>query len=390
MTATWLVGDVLEQLASIPAGSVDLAVYSPPFLNLREYLDEDHPRKAFEDGRERSPIEFIDRQLDVVEAVGRALAPHGSIAVELGDTSVVRGKRIGVVPSRGRDRHDLPRRSSDGPGWALEKSLSMIPEAFRLALAYGFNPLRPERTTPKWKIRNVIPWCRTNPPPGRLGDKFRRGHTTIVVATKSNRRWFDDFEVREPYRDPRVRSERNRDPLVRGHGQRSSEPIATDGPGAPLLDWWVLTSRTHQSDHGEHFAAFPEELARRLILSMCPPRVCTMCGVPVRRLIRPSADYQARLGQSIFPKNVGDSDRMKRGRRGAHKDIVAINNHVGWAECRCPEPDRFRPGLVLDAYAGTGTSLAVASRFGRDAVGIDLDESNVPIVAGRIPGLILR
>jgi hypothetical protein len=59
---------------------------SPPFRALRSYLPDDDPAKAHEIGSESTPGAFLDVLLDVVEACGRILAPHGSIAVELGDT----------------------------------------------------------------------------------------------------------------------------------------------------------------------------------------------------------------------------------------------------------------------------------------------------------------
>ena len=50
-TITLHIGDVFDQLAKIPDGSIDLIVTSPPFLALRSYLPEDHPDKALEIGR---------------------------------------------------------------------------------------------------------------------------------------------------------------------------------------------------------------------------------------------------------------------------------------------------------------------------------------------------
>ena len=85
-TSTYHVGDVHEALATLPDDSVDLVLTSPPFLALRSYLPDDHPDKAKEIGSEPTPAEFIDALLDVVEACDRVLAPHGSLAFELGDT----------------------------------------------------------------------------------------------------------------------------------------------------------------------------------------------------------------------------------------------------------------------------------------------------------------
>ena len=41
--------------------------------------------------------------------------------------------------------------------------------------------------------------------------------------------------------------------------------------------------------------------------------------------------------------------------------------------CACPEPDApTRPGVVLDPFAGTGTTMLAALALGRVGVGVDL------------------
>ena len=45
--------------------------------------------------------------------------------------------------------------------------------------------------------------------------------------------------------------------------------------------------------------------------------------------------------------------------------------------------ERWRPGVVLDPFAGSGTVLAVATGHGRDAIGIDLDEANAYLAVER-------
>jgi DNA modification methylase len=48
MTASLIIGDVFEALATLPDASVDLCVSSPPFLALRSYLPADHALKSDE------------------------------------------------------------------------------------------------------------------------------------------------------------------------------------------------------------------------------------------------------------------------------------------------------------------------------------------------------
>jgi len=43
---------------------------------------------------------------------------------------------------------------------------------------------------------------------------------------------------------------------------------------------------------------------------------------------------------------------------------------VDWTHCRCDGP--FRPGIVLDPFMGTGTTLRAATHAGRSAIGVDL------------------
>jgi DNA modification methylase len=61
-------------------------------------------------------------------------------------------------------------------------------------------------------------------------------------------------------------------------------------------------------------------------------------------------------------------------------------NTLGWSDCG---HDNYRPGLVLDPFAGTGTTLAVAHGHGRDAIGIDIDERSADLARDRVGPLFL-
>lgn len=83
------------------------------------------------------------------------------------------------------------------------------------------------------------------------------------------------------------------------------------------------------------------------IKAMCPERVCRECGEPSRRI----------SGEPTY-----------------------------WTDCG---HDNWRPGIVLDPFAGTGTTLAVATGHGRDAIGIDIDERNAELAEERIGPMFL-
>lgn len=258
--------DVFEALAEIPDGTIDLVLTSPPFLALRSYLPADHPDKAKEIGSEANPAEFIDTLLRLSAEWRRVLAPHGSICVELGDTYA--GSWVGDstpladnlnaqggsrLQDRRRNSHQSRNklRESNLRGWPLDKSMCGIPHLYHLSLAYGRNLLTGEPSPAgQWRIRNVIAWCRPNPPVGALGDKFRPATSYMTVATIARNRWFDLDAVRTAYDgEPPVggsASSRQSSGDVRGRGgERQAKAPVSNPAGAPPLDWWEIPTEPY-------------------------------------------------------------------------------------------------------------------------------------------------
>jgi len=363
--ATYLVGDVFDRMAAMPDGSVDLVLTSPPFLALRSYLPADHPDKAKEIGSEPTPAEFLDTLLRLTAEWGRLLARHGSIAVELGDT---------YASSGGNDFAPRGRRGN-GPGWPLDKSMCGIPHLYHLSLAYGRNLLTGEESPAgMWRVRNVVAWCRPNPPVGALGDKYRPATSYITIATRARDRWFDLDAVRTIGNEPpkvRTYSANNSGAQNAKSGWTGPGSGADNPAGAPPLDWWEVPTEPYI---GSHYATWPRKLLGRPIESMCPREVCTACGEPRRRMV----DVQGLAGRDFLG---ADNDRGVglQGKRPPMPEITRTT--TGWSDCGCGAP--FRTGIVLDPFAGSGTTLAVATGLGRDAIGIDLDARNAELARDR-------
>jgi hypothetical protein len=71
---------------------------------------------------------------------------------------------------------------------------------------------------------------------------------------------------------------------------------------------------------------------------------------------------------------------------GRHGDRCARIAPDVWTDCG---HDDYRRGIVLDPFAGSGTTLAVATGLGRDAIGIDLDARNADLARERV-GMLLE
>lgn len=386
-TARFIVGDVFDVMADMPDGSIDLVLTSPPFLALRSYLPPDHPAKEKEIGAEATPAEFIDTLLALSAEWDRVLAPHGTLAVELGDTY-----SGGANDSRGTDRpqdekNDQRKYKRVDEGWPLAKSLALIPELYRVGLVYGINPLTgAESPAGRWRARNVVRWVRPNPPVGVLGDKFRPATSEMVVVCKSDRRWFDLDAVRTEHKsDPTKFTSTDRGniaaALARGDGRgrfTSENRTQAGNPAvAPPLDWWKISPKGYA---GAHYATFPPELCERPIQAMCPREVCTGCGEPRRRIVSVERKVTGPADKHKGSDGAGVSKGGPFAKSGAYES--ARTEH-GWSVCDCSSPT-YRPGVVLDPFAGSGTTLAVASGYGRDSVGIDLDERNADMARDRV------
>lgn len=329
----------------------------------------------------------------------RLLAPHGSICVELGDTySGARGYGSeGSNPlygeradERWRDARVEQRFKTEDDGWPLAKSLTLIPESYRWALAYGRNPFTGESPAGQWRVRNVVRWVRPNPPVGALGDKFRPATSELVVACISKDRYFDLDAVRDEYKTDGGFNWNSTDGPNPNRGDQGAGHFAHGSSGAPPLDWWKISPKGYT---GAHYAVWPSELCVKPIRAMCPVRVCRTCGGPSRRITERTPEYAAAR------EAIGDFNQREGRGQGASgsrsvlveavgRDITSAENvTVGWSDCG---HDDWRPGLVLDPFAGTGTTLAVAHGHGRDAIGIDLDPRNVSLARDRIGPLFLE
>ncbi len=308
-----LVGDAGQQLGKLPSGSIDCVITSPPYFLLRDY--DAHGQI----GLEPTVHQWVDKLAAVMQEVGRVLADHGTVWLNLGD-SYSRHARYGGPP----------------------KSLLLGPERLLLALSAD-----------GWIVRNKIVWAKTNPRPASVSDRLTCTWEPLYLLSRQWRYFFDLDAIRVPHRSVPGRQRRGQPAPAAGRPTWAG-PLANDHSGLPQLkaagrvghplgknpgDVWLLPASGYR---GAHFATFPEALVERPLLASCPERVCTACGEPWWRA-------RARI--------VGG---------------LAVRGELG-PGCVCRAA--HRPGLVLDPFMGAGTVAVVAERYGRDWLGVEINPS---------------
>lgn len=415
------IGDTRDLTAALPDGSMHLVATSPPFLALRSYLPADHEHKHAEIGSEPDPATFLDTLLALTAEWGRVLAPWGSIAIELGDTYSGSGGAGGDYSigglRDGQQKFDGSGRRGDGrtggkgglptiptragaagytvdkgaAGWPRAKSLALIPQLYATSLAYGRNLLTGQPSPAgQWLVRNMVVWHRPNPAVGALGDKYRPSTSYITVATRSPKRWFDLSAVRTPVTAAEWRKAGQCSGESYGGGDggwKAGRERRPDPAGAPPLDCWFdhdshdTWTVTTQPSRLAHYAMWPPKLAERLILSMCPEWVCAECGEPRRRIesnVRFLSDGTIASTDFIGGDRLSGINQQNAILKGwSHNERATL----GWTDCGHND---YQPGVVLDPFAGTGTTLCVADLHHRTGIGFDLDPRNADLVRPRM------
>lgn len=186
MSITVLHGGALETLRTLPSGSVQCAVTSPPYFGLRDYGVEGQI------GLEESPDAYVATLVDVFAEMRRVLRDDGTFWLNLGDS--YNNFRVQMGPGQaihGRDKLNGKPAPDSGRrrGWAplKEKDRMMIPARVALALqADG------------WWLRDEIVWHKPRTTPFPANDRTVSAHEMVYLFAKRERYFFDWAAIEEP------------------------------------------------------------------------------------------------------------------------------------------------------------------------------------------------
>jgi hypothetical protein len=154
------------------------------------------------------------------------------------------------------------------------------------------------------------------------------------------------------------------------------EPVGNE----PALDVWLLGPEPFGD---AHFAVFPTEVPRRCILAGTSEKgQCPECGAPWQRVVTHAfAPTQNPQHPKAGIKGLDTSNGWGDVPRGN-----TLSTTTGWRPT-CAHADLEPvPQTVLDPFAGAGTTLLVADRLNRHAIGVELKSQYAEMARERIVG----
>jgi DNA modification methylase len=374
----------------LPDACTDLVVTSPPYFGLRSYTDGGE-HYGGQIGSEATPREWLGNLLDCTREWVRVLKPGGSIFVNLGDKYAGGGQggNVGGHLNGGPHLNRTPAAARNVPQGFQAKCLLGLPWRYALACVDDLGLI----------LRAEIIWAKPNGLPESVTDRVRRAHEQVFHFTRQPRYYAAVDEIREDYSPNKPWGTNERSGLKIGSAtaalrgttvaqQQTGLGTAASRTEHPLGKLpgsvWDIASQplTVPARLGvDHFAAFPMELPRRIILGWSPPGVCTACGEG-RRPVTHVERIPLRPGDRPGVAGLnGDAAHGFDRRAGTH--ILNQNTITGYA-CACPQPDApTRPATVLDPFGGTGTTALVAAMHGRHGITVDRSADYCRLAAWR-------
>jgi len=433
-------GDALHVSDLLEPESVDLIVTSPPYFALRSYRDDGEHYDG-QIGSEATPGEFVDALIACTRDWLRVLRPGGSIFVNLGDkyANAAPSGTAGYIGAGAGGQWDdvsdtLPPIRTDQFG-IKTKSLMGLPWRYALRCIDELGLI----------LRAEIVWSKPNGLPESVTDRVRRSHEQWFHFTRQGRYFAAIDEVREEHSGGSNygRSDGQAPPagkLARqvANGDRGgtiggTNPDLFNPLGKVPGSVWTIPSEPLVVPDAlgvDHFAAFPSELPRRLVLGWSPSGYCTVCDQPRRAVVErkpmvwresPTIAGRSAPGASLKPASGTMLEAPETRITGYVCDCTPYTDHPGqripasertgnrlavdpgnvprqttgslgnaprvgsWREYHHDDwtPAPTRPAVVLDPFAGTGTTPAVAHLLGRHGIGIDLSKDYLRLAEWR-------
>ncbi len=369
-------------------------------------------------GLEPTPELYVEHMSEVFGEVRRVLRADGTLWLNMGDCYATGAGRVGDHPGGGaqgdrwkaRGEFYGGRYAAGGIGPATQPNRMPIPGLkpkdlvgmpWRVAFALQADG---------WYLRSDIIWAKPNPMPESVRDRPTKSHEYLFLVTKRERYFYDAEAIAELAASGDAGSgvggwaagdgshaavdHATADRAAESHGEK--HPKRWTGETRNRRTVWGITTKPYSA---AHFATFPPELPELCIKAgTSEAGCCAECGAPWERGIE--VHYENPGNRTTNGPRSIDRKHEEYGSAGYKVRLERRSKTIGWSPtCRCNEfaevdredeepdaplyPDPI-PCTVLDPFAGSGTTLMVALRLGRDAIGIELNPEYVTLAENRI------
>lgn len=344
MSVRILQGDCRDVLKTLPDESVHCVVTSPPYWGLRDY------GVVGQLGLESSPEHYVNAMVETFAECRRVLKDDGTLWLNLGDsyghgTNAKReASKTGIVSA---EQHTAQGARHGG----MAKQLIGIP--WRVAFALQADG---------WYLRQWMPWVKKNAMPESVTDRPASACEVVFLLSKAERYYYDHEAVKLPasmsfVNDPRWES--------------------------------GSTDRNEKTGYADAKAQNPKQLHRMFDKQRGPSR--KHAGFNERW------DAMEKKDQCGGWRSTKNSDWFFEGLltdADGNPLVFTVNPtpftgaHFATFPPKLVEPCILagcpKDGVVLDPFAGAGTTGLVADRNGRDAILIELNPEYVTMAQERI------
>jgi DNA modification methylase len=327
-------GDALTLLRTRFADeSVHCCVTSPPYWGLRDY------GVAGQLGLEKTPELYVDKMVEVFREVRRVLKDDGTLWLNLGD-SYANSPKGSIVTTNSTLGGSKSYQANGTPAMLIDKSKitglkpkDLVGIPWRVAFALQADG---------WYLRSDIIWSKPNPMPESVTDRPTKAHEYLFLLAKSQKYYYDAEAIAEPMS---LSSEaRLTQPNLAN--QKGSDRV----PGKTNGNMKAVGKIDKKRGHGRRHAGFNDRWDAMEKAEQCS-------GMRNKRTVWEIATQPyAQAHFATFPPKLIEP-------------CILAGAPAG--------------GVVLDPFAGSGTTLMVAQQLGRQGVGIELNEQYIALALDR-------